>query len=295
MKKKNILDNKRFNTIINIVSTVILVLSILICVNVVLSAKADIGVPNFGGYSFMSVKSNSMNPTFYKGDLIIVKRYKNDGSHEYKVGDVISFVAKNNTGDHYVNTHRINEIIEGADYKAYVTKGDHPKAPVDESHIPASNILGVYTGVRIPKLGKVLDFTQTPNGVVLMIVLPAALIVMWQLFSYLRSLAVGKQAANVTAIATAKPSQAPQQYYPPAAESEKEAIIQEYLRQQQAEEAKKQKIIEEYLAKQKELEEAEKAKAEEEKIKAIIAEFLAQQKAAEQAGESDSADDETNV
>ena len=45
------------------------------------------------------------------------------------------------------------------------------------------------------------------------------------------------------------------------------------------------KEIEEYLAKQKEIEEAEKAKAEEEKIKAIIAEFLAQQKAAEGAAE----------
>ena len=56
----------------------------------------------------------------------------------------------------------------------------------------------------------------------------------------------------------------------------------------------KQSAIEEYLAKQKELEEAEKAKAEEEKIKAIIAEFLAQQKAAEQGEKPDSADDETN-
>ena len=294
MKIKNILDNKRFNTIINIVSTVILIVSIVICVNVVLSAKADIGVPNFGSYSFLSVKSNSMNPTFYKGDLIVIKRYANDGRHEYKVDDVISFVAKNNTGEYYVNTHRIHDIVEGADYRAYVTKGDHPKAPVDENHVPASNILGVYTGVRVAKLGSVLDFTKTPKGVVLMIVLPAALIVIWQLFSYLRSLAVGKQVVNTTATATGTPSPVPQQYYPPAAESEKEAIIQEYLRQQQAEEAKKQQIIEEYLAKQKELEEAEKAKAEEEKIKAIIAEFLAQQKAAEQGEKPDSADDETN-
>jgi signal peptidase len=291
MKKKNILDNKRFNTIINIVSTVILIVSIVICVNVVLSAKADIGVPNFGSYSFLSVKSNSMNPTFYKGDLIVIKRYANDGRHEYKVDDVISFVAKNNTGEYYVNTHRVHDIIEGADYRAYVTKGDHPKAPVDENHVPASNVLGVYTGVRVSKLGSVLDFTKTPKGVVLMIVLPAALIVIWQLFNYLRSLALGRQEV---ASATGTPSQVPWQYYPPAAESEKEAIIQEYLRKQQEEEFKKQQIIEEYLAKQKELEEAEKAKAEEEKIKAIIAEFLAQQKAAEQGEKTDSPDDETN-
>ncbi len=290
VKDINVLDNRKFNTAMNIVSTVILVISIIICVNVVLSANADIGVPNFGNYSFLTVKSNSMNPTFYEGDLVIVRRYKPEKKHKYEVGDVISFVAKNNTGEHFINTHRIVDVIEGASGRSYVTKGDHPKAMVDESHVDYRNVLGVYTGVRVAKLGKFLEFTKTPNGVILLIILPAALIVIWQLIGYFRSLEKRRAvpAANNTAATS------PQQYYPPAAESEKEAIIQEYLREQRAEEARKQQIIEEYLAKQKEIEEQEKAKAEEEKIKAIIAEFLAQQKAAEAAEtkSADSSDDE---
>lgn len=278
-----ILDNKKFNTVTNIVSTVILVISIIICINVLLSANADIGVPNFGNYSFLSVKSSSMNPTFYEEDLIIIRRYDPEIRHNYSVGDIISFVAKSNTGENYINTHRIEEVINGAYGTSYVTKGDHPKAPIDDKHVDYRNVLGVYTGVRVPKLGKVLEFTQTPKGVILLIILPAALIVVWQLFSHLRL--VDKRRAVTQASAPTMAAYMPQQYYPPAAENEKEAIIQEYLQKQKLEEAKKQQIIEEYLAKQKELEEAEKAKAEEEKIKAIIAEFLAQQKAAESAAD----------
>ncbi len=293
LKKINIdvLDNKKFNTIMNIVSTVILVISIVICVNVVLSANADIGVPNFGNYSFLTVKSNSMNPTFYEGDLIIVRRYRPEKKHNYEVDDVISFVAKSNTGENFVNTHRIVEVIEGANGRSYVTKGDHPKATVDKSHVDYRNVLGVFTGVRVAKLGRFLEYTKTPNGVILLIILPAALIVIWQLIGYFRSL----ERRRATPAANSMAATSPQQYYPPAAESEKEAIIQEYLREQRAEEARKQQIIEEYLAKQKEIEEQEKAKAEEEKIKAIIAEFLAQQKAAENATKKSAEDsDEEN-
>lgn len=296
MKIKNILDNKKFNTAMNVISTVILVISITICVNVMLSANSNIGVPSFAGYSFLSVRSNSMSPTFEKYDLIIVKRYDPIMGHEYQVGDVISFAtAKKDDdsyadGEKYINTHRIVEVINGANGKAYVTQGDHPDAPIDEKHVPSANVLGKYTEIRIPKLGKVLAFSKTPGGVILMIILPAALIVIWQLFSYLRSLA-NKRVPTVAAPTTA--AYVPQQYYPPAAENEKEAIIKEYLQKQQAEEARKQQIIEEYLAKQKEIEEAEKAKAEEEKIKAIIAEFLAQQKAAEEAAQSENIEEKT--
>jgi len=296
--KKSILDNKHFTVVTNIISTAILVAAILICIYVVLTTKASedsIGVPNIGGYSFLSVKSDSMTPTFNPGDLIVIKRYGKDEKHEYSKGDVITFAAIKKSGLRIVNSHRIVDINKGAgDDISYITKGDAEKNK-DEKSVEPKNILGVYTGVRIPKLGKVFDFAQKPSGVLLMIILPAALIVIWQIFNYLRALAIDRQVVNANAPATAFPmrSREPQQYYPPAAESEKEAIIKEYLRQQQEEELKKQQIIEEYLAKQKELEEAEKAKAEEAKIKAIITEFLAQQKAAEQAEQSASKEEKT--
>ncbi len=278
MKRKNILDNRIFHIAMNVLSSVILVFSIVICALVIISAKSATGVAKLGNYSILSVQSDSMEDEFFPGDLIVIRRYNK--THKYKVGDVISFIAHDNTGTMFINTHRVNSIIEGESTISYVTKGDNVDT-VDKKHVTSSKILGQYTGKRVPGLGSFMDFASTSRGVMLLIVLPAALIVIWQLFGYLRSLALEKRVPVAQGPATAP--YMPQQYYPPAAESEKEAIIQEYLRQQQAEEARKQQIIEEYLAKQKEIEEAEKAKAEEEKIKSIIAEFLAQQQAAQAA------------
>lgn len=275
MKKANILDNRIFHIAMNVVSSVILVFSIVICAVVIISVKSSTGVANLGGYSFLSVQSDSMEDEFFPDDLIIIKRYPK--THRYEVGDIISFLAYDKTGSMYINTHRVYDVIESNGSVSYVTKGDNADQP-DKKHVTSSKILGQYQGKRVEKLGAFFDFAATSQGVMLLIVLPAALIVIWQLFGYLRSLALDKKGNQQPAVAY----NVPPQYYPPAAQSEKDAIIQEYLRKQQEEEARKQMIIEEYLAKQKELEQAEKEKAEEAKIKAIIAEFLAQQKAAEE-------------
>lgn len=279
MKKMKLLDNKIFHVVMNVLSSVVLVFSILVCAMVIISTKSSTGVANLGGYSFLSVKSDSMEDLFFPGDVIVVKRYAK--THKYEVDDVISFIAYDNVGNMYINTHRIIDIKNKNGYTSYITKGDNVDEP-DKKDVPSSRILGVYTGKRVANLGKFFDFAETSQGVMLLIVLPAALIVIWQLFGYLRSLALDKRI--VTQQAPVMPQAQQPQNYPPAAQSEKEAIIQEYLLKQREEEARKQQIIEEYLEQQRQLEQAEKEKAEEAKIKAIIAEFLAQQKAAEEQG-----------
>ncbi len=279
MKKANILDNRIFHVVMNVVSSVVLVFSIAICAMVVISTKSTTGVANLGGYSFLSVKSDSMEDVFYEGDLIVVRRY--DKTHQYKVDDIISFITYDSVGNKLINTHRIVEIKNKNGYISYITKGDNVDK-VDKKDVPTARILGTYTGKRFAALGSFFEFAETSQGVLLLIVLPAALIVIWQLFGYLRSLSMGKRMVPV-----ASSQRTVVQNYPPAQQSEKDAIIREYLQQQQQEQARKQQIIEEYLQQQRELELAEKEKAEEAKIKAIIAEFLAQQKAAEETGDSD--------
>jgi len=287
MKKKNILDNRIFHIAMNVLSSIILIFSIVVCAMVIISTKSSTGVANLGGYSFLSVQSDSMEDIFFPGDLIMVKRYNK--THQYKENDIISFIAYDNTGSMYINTHRVIKVKNTNGYISYVTKGDNADEP-DRKEVPSSRILGTYTGKRVSNLGKFFDFAETSQGVLLLIVLPAALIVIWQLFGYLRSLAIDKKTQPQPAYQNAQPRS-----YPPAAQSDKDAIIREYLRQQQEEEARKQQIIEEYLQKQKELEQAEKEKAEEAKIKAIIAEFLAQQKAAEEKQEQQGNDNNDQV
>lgn len=287
MNKKSILDNRIFHMAMNVLSSVILVFSIVVCAMVIISTKSSTGVANLGGYSFLAVQSDSMEDEFFAGDLIMIRRYSK--THQYDEGDIISFLAFDNTGSMYINTHRVVEVIYSEGVHSYVTKGDNADKP-DKKHVTSSKILGQYTGKRVSNLGKFFDFAETSQGVLLLIVLPAALIVIWQLFGYLRSLAIDKKSQPQPVYQNAQPRS-----YPPAAQSDKDAIIREYLRQQQEEEARKQQIIEEYLQKQKELEQAEKEKAEEAKIKAIIAEFLAQQKAAEEDNKQQGSDNNDQV
>ena len=66
------------------------------------------------GVTILKVSSNSMVPTFKKGDLIFIKKQK-----EYNVGDIITYeVIEQDTK--YLVTHRIIEKCENG----YITKGD---------------------------------------------------------------------------------------------------------------------------------------------------------------------------
>ena len=56
------------------------------------------------GFRPVRVISNSMNPTLYKGDVIIIYKPK---QNEFKVGDILTFTS----GSTNV-THRIIEITE---------------------------------------------------------------------------------------------------------------------------------------------------------------------------------------
>ena len=66
------------------------------------------------GVTVLKVSSNSMVPTFKKGDFIIIKKQT-----EYAVGDIITYIAREENQTYYV-THRIIEKNEDE----YITKGD---------------------------------------------------------------------------------------------------------------------------------------------------------------------------
>lgn len=66
------------------------------------------------GVTILQVSSNSMMPTFKKGDFIIVKKQK-----EYNIGDIITFEIKEENNTYYV-THRIIQ----KNGNEYITKGD---------------------------------------------------------------------------------------------------------------------------------------------------------------------------
>ena len=66
------------------------------------------------GLTILQVSSNSMIPTFQKGDFIIIKKQT-----EYDVGDIITYEIVEDKQKYYV-THRIIE----KNGNEYITKGD---------------------------------------------------------------------------------------------------------------------------------------------------------------------------
>ncbi|MFQ6088287.1 MAG: signal peptidase I [Candidatus Methanofastidiosia archaeon] len=101
------------------------------------------------------VISSSMEPTYYRGDILIVEGV--DPS-QLEVGDIIVF---NRPSGGIPIVHRIVEIVE-EDQRYFITKGDHnsykdsywqPTFP----GIPAQEVVGDIK-FRIPMLGKITLF-----------------------------------------------------------------------------------------------------------------------------------------
>jgi signal peptidase len=77
-------------------------------------------LPRLGWYRPMTVLSGSMEPSFYPGDLVIVRP---KATRDVKVGDVITYNVP--VGDHHVESHRIVDILSNTDGKlVFRTQGD---------------------------------------------------------------------------------------------------------------------------------------------------------------------------
>ena len=137
---------KALRRIINIVTTLLVAL-------VVLLAVALVGVRIFGLTPYV-VLSGSMEPTYHVGSLIYVKEV---APESVQVGDPITFVLDESLT---VVTHRVIEI--DADTQHFYTKGDANDV-ADGSPVYWPNLLGKPV-FSIPYLGYVSDFVQHPPG-----------------------------------------------------------------------------------------------------------------------------------
>lgn len=155
VKKKISISNILYYMVIAIF---IIVLSILI------SSKSQTAF-NIIGYRAYTVLSGSMEPTYYPGDLVIVKN-KNRSSLDEK--DVITFVD-----DNEIVTHRIIEkTTEG-----YKTKGDNNNIE-DAKILKDKDIIGEVS-FKIPKAGYVIQFLAKPGVVAIELILLGAFILLY--------------------------------------------------------------------------------------------------------------------
>lgn len=124
----------------------------------------------FAGYRSYLVQSGSMEPAIMTGDIIISR-----GQNNYLLNDVVTF----RDIDQRVVTHRIVEIDQKDGGINFFTKGDANRSQ-DFDTISPSQIIGKVVFI-VPKLGYLVAFSKSLPGIIILILIPAALFVVDQL------------------------------------------------------------------------------------------------------------------
>jgi len=169
------------NIVLDIIFLVFIILAI-IMIMLSINSNKD-GISSFMGLSPFSVKSNSMEPTIMSGDLIFVKQVKNNESLEKN--DIISYFVMDKN-DKIVLTSRIVEVRKTENMTSYLTQGDNEETP-NENEVAPGDIVGVYTGTKISKLGSVYNFLSSRNGFLICIIIPLFIFFVFQFRKFIKT------------------------------------------------------------------------------------------------------------
>lgn len=243
---------KRVGTIVVSILLWVIILVAALYAFTTMATRDEQNVSSLLGYTPMVVQSDSMAPTFEKGDLIFI--HKCDTS-KLKEGDIITFhtIIDN---EYALNTHRIQKIESNGEARTFTTIGDNNDGIADQHMISDGDIVGKYVG-HIAKAGILMDFLSSSTGFLIIIVLPMLLFFIYQVYNLIM---ISVRLKKAMAVETAKEIEAAKNTGAEAAASEVQSA------QEALEEARRMKKEAEALRAQAK-EELEKAKKESEKEK----------------------------
>ncbi len=216
---------KILNTVLTVFLVIVLVLMATLSVMLIVTSMNKDGKPGdiFGYMPITIYDTKSMEPFFGQNDLVIIKEI--DAS-QLKEGDIISFWGYVDSKRSII-THEIvgvNSLPDGT--RTFETKGkNNPRSDQDEmndtpqDYIHPDDVIGVYV-THISGIGSVMNFIKSPMGILVCMVIPLALIFLWQLYRVIR-----------LAMTMHRETQAAKNAE--MSEAEKQKVIEEYLRQQQ--------------------------------------------------------------
>lgn len=169
------------------------IIVVLLLVGVVLAAyfidfkirDSRIETPLYGAYVIVS---GSMEPIIKVHDAVITKRVKAD---DVKIGDVVTYRSLEDAYYGILITHRVVNIEERNGEKVYITKGDHNET-IDRSPISFSQIQGKVV-MRVPKIGYLKYFLIEYYGWILVVVLPCAGIISYDIVKLFKNIKNGKK------------------------------------------------------------------------------------------------------
>lgn len=139
-------------------------------------------IPRFGLYTIISP---SMEPEIKVYDVVVdLNAFSQDN---IKKGDVITFISNSNVSKGLTVTHRVVDIITNADgTKSYITKGDN-NLKADQATVKYSEVLGKVL-FKIPQLGRVQFLIANKFGWILVILLPALGVIIYDFIKLFRLL-----------------------------------------------------------------------------------------------------------
>lgn len=244
----------------------LIIASLVISIITIANAGNTTGeLKGIGGKAFMPVQTDSMEPTFKAGDLIITEVYEGDGS-DLKVGQVITykkFVSVQGGLAEILVTHRISEVVlnEKGKVTKFVVVGDNPNpqdgaagseevgigdvvatwgTPAEQNADGTFNVTKDTKGGNMGQIGALINFIQhDKTNYFLIIVLPLIIIFLIYVFFLVRSLVIAKIAkTKEEAVSTAVDG---------LSEEDKRRLAEEYLAQlarEQAQESEETKAEE---------------------------------------------------
>ena len=261
-KKEATKASKIINLVIMIFEIIIIIAGITFSIMMITGQKTktdELG----SGTNLTAVLSDSMDGTienyavksFKIGDLLIIKNIKGDDEAQkaLEVGDVLTYTGVGPTGEYGLISHRIYKIetvqlTETDTVTYYWTLGDKQYTGNEEidmynaKRITGTNIQGVVTKC-IPKIGNAIIWFQNSTNFLLVVVIPLALLLIYNLYLLIRMVIDYKvkkiKEQNEMAVAAIK--------------AENNTIDEEEI---------KRKAIEEYLAAQKAKEDNKEVKDE---------------------------------
>ena len=123
-----------------------------------------------------------MEKTLNIYDVIVNVKVKNP--NDIKVGDIITFISTSTSSKGMTITHRVIEITDGENGKLYKTKGDNNTNP-DPKPATFENVIGKVV-FKIPQLGRLQSILTTKTGWLLLVVIPAFIIILFDILKLIR-------------------------------------------------------------------------------------------------------------
>ena len=163
----------RILTVVGAVLCVILIPILIVnCTLIVKSYTNKDQVPSVGGIFPMIILTDSMDPVFSSGDLIICHTID---AEDVKEGDIICFYDPAGNGTTTV-THRVTKVTtDDSGALAWETKGDANNTE-DSTLVPAENLVGIYQ-THFSSMGNVAMYIQTTQGLIICVICPIILLV----------------------------------------------------------------------------------------------------------------------